>query len=41
MTLHTNRGARASLWVDDGFGQLKCITFTQLATRVMAGWGEL
>lgn len=41
MTLHTHRGARVSLWVDDGFGQLKRITFVQLTNRVMAGWGEL
>jgi hypothetical protein len=41
MTLHTNRGARASLWVTDDFGNLERITFTQLAARVMAGWGEL
>ena len=41
MTLHTNRGVRASLWVTDDFGNLKRINFTQLTARVMAGWGEL
>jgi len=41
MTKHTHRGVRVSLWVDDGFGQLKRINFAQLTTRITSGWGEL
>ena len=41
MTLHTMRGTRPSLWVDDGFGNLTRINFTQLTTRIAAGWREL
>ena len=41
MTIHTSRGSRQTLWVDDGFGNLTRINFTQLTARVMAGWGEL
>lgn len=41
MTLHTMRGTRSSLWVDDGFGNLARITFAQLTTRIAAGWPEL
>lgn len=41
MTLHTMRGARHSLWVDDGFGNLKRIDFSQVVTRIVSGWPEL
>ncbi len=41
MTLHTKRGTRFSMWVDDGFGTLSMITFTQVVTRITAGWPEL
>lgn len=41
MTRHTNRGARPSLYVDDGFGNLRRITFHTLITRIVSGWGEL
>lgn len=40
MTLHTNRGCRPSLWVDDGFGHLTRITFAELVTRIVSGWPE-
>lgn len=41
MTLHTARGTRPSLWVDDGFGCLTRIDFAQLITRIKSGWPEL
>lgn len=41
MTMHTERGTRPSLWVDDGFGHLTRITFDQLITRITSGWPEL
>lgn len=41
MTLHTKRGTRPSLWVDDGFGNLSRIAFAQLITRITSGWPEL
>lgn len=41
MTLHTKRGTRPSMWVDDGFGNLTRINFTQLVTRITSGWPEL
>ena len=41
MTKHTTRGARPSVWVDDGFGNLTRITFHELVTRIVAGWPEL
>lgn len=41
MTKHTHRGVRASLWVADDFGNLSRITFDQLTTRIVSGWGEL
>ena len=41
MIRHAQRGSRMSIWVDDGFGNLKRITFDQLITRIQSGWGEL
>jgi hypothetical protein len=41
MTLHTKRGTRFSMWVDDGFGNLSRIDFTQVVTRITSGWPEL
>lgn len=41
MTMHTRRGTRFSLHVDDGFGNTKLITFQQLITRLQSGWTEL
>jgi len=40
MTLHCDRGVRASLWVDDGFGNLRRITFSLIQSRIATGWGE-
>lgn len=41
MTMHTKRGTRFSLHVDDGFGNTTLITFDQLVTRFASGWREL
>ena len=41
MTLHTDRGLRPSLWVDDGFGTLTRITYDELLTRIVSGWREI
>lgn len=38
MTKHTTRGTVNSLWVDDGYGNLKRIGFAQLITRLETGW---
>jgi hypothetical protein len=41
MSMHTQRGTRSSLWVDDGFGNLTRIDLSQLVTRIVSGWPEL
>ena len=41
MTLHTRRGTRLSVWVDDGYGNLTRIEYDQVIARFMAGWREL
>ena len=41
MTMHTRRGTRFALYVDDGFGNCRLITFQQLITRLTSGWTEL
>lgn len=41
MSKHTNRGTRFSLWVDDGFGNLRRLNIDQLSARIMSGWREL
>ncbi len=41
MTIHTRRGTRPALYVDDGFGNCRRITFQQLVTRIVSGWPEL
>lgn len=41
MTLHGTRYPAVSLWVDDGFGNLKRINFDQLITRLVTGWGNV
>jgi hypothetical protein len=41
MTKHTRRGTRLDLYVDDGFGNCRLITFQQLVTRIVSGWPEL
>jgi hypothetical protein len=40
VTLHGTRGARVSLWVDDGYGNLTRITFLQIQCRIATGWGD-
>lgn len=40
-SMHTDRGTRISVWVDDGFGRLTRISFSGLITRIVTGWGEL
>lgn len=41
MTRHTARGSRASVYQDDGFGNLERISFSALIARIVSGWGEL
>lgn len=41
MSLHTSRGTRQSLWVDDGFGCVTRINLDLLVTRIVSGWPEL
>lgn len=41
MTMHTRRGVRFSLKVDDGFGNLIRPDYNRIITRIVSGWPEL